>query len=203
VKRKESGFSRLFLIMVGGIVLLIFAGYMWGFQTLIWWQYNHNFEKKAPILSLTPQELPKVPASSAVGMKLSHAGFAFEVPWTDFDDEKSKYFKKIAIYVFQSGRVITVFGPNPSHDDLLSAVKKNFGYKTNTLPKLFGEEATKTDYVFRKTMLEQTPGRLKPWMNERGIVSGELSAADQRNFVRRWRDGIVPCRRQGMERFSI
>jgi hypothetical protein len=100
-------------------------------------------------------------------MKLLHAGFEFEVPWTDFDREKTKYFKRIVIYAFQSGRVITVFGPNPSHDDLLAATEKNFDDKKGTLTKLFGEETTKTDYVFRKTMLEQTPDQLKPWMNER------------------------------------
>ncbi|PYT60319.1 MAG: hypothetical protein DMG35_11875 [Acidobacteria bacterium] len=167
MKKRESGFSRLFLIIVGSIVLVIVTGYLWGFQTMVWWEYRHNFAKKLPILNLTPQDLPKVAASPAEGMTLSHAGFEFEVPWVDLDGQKSKYFKKIVIYVFQSGRVITVFGLNPTHDDLLAAVEKSFDDKNGTLPKLFGEETTRTDYVFLRTMLEQTPDKLKPWMNER------------------------------------
>ena len=167
MKKSEWGFSRPFLIIVGSVVLVIVTAYLWGFQTMMWWEYRYDFAKKLPILNLTPQDLPKVAASPAEGMKLSHAGFEFEVPWADLDGQKSKYFKKIVIYVFQSGRVITVFGPNPTHDDLLAAVEKSFDDKNRTLPKLFGEETTKTDYIFRRTMLEQTPDKLKPWMNER------------------------------------
>src|SRR5437899_1748157 len=50
---------------------------------------------------------------------------------------------------------------------LFAAVEKSFEDKDGTLPKLFGEETTRTDYVFRRTMLDQTPDKLKPWMNER------------------------------------
>jgi hypothetical protein len=166
MEKKKFRFSRLFLSFVGSIGFLLFAVYSWGFQTMVWWQYR-GFSKSMPILKLTPQVAPKAAMNLTQGRKLSHEGLEFEVPWTDLDGQKSKYFKKIVIYVFQSGRVIEVFGPNPTHDDLLAALEKNLGDKNNSLPKLFGEEATKTDYVFRRTMLDQTPDRLKPWMNER------------------------------------
>jgi hypothetical protein len=166
MEKKKFRFSRTFLIIIGSMVFLLFAAYSWGFQSMVWWQYK-GFSKSLPVLKLTPQDPPRASVNSAKGMTLSHAGFEFEVPWTDYDREKTKYFKKIVIYVFQSGRVITVFGPNPAHEDLLSAVEKNFEDKKGTLPRIFGEETTKTDYVFRKTMLEQTPDQLKPWMNGR------------------------------------
>jgi hypothetical protein len=133
---------------------------------MVWWQYK-GFSKSAPILKLTPQDSPSVSANPAKGMKLSHAGFEFEVPWADLDSQKSKFVKNIAIYRFDSGRVLEFFGPSPDHEDLLSTVEKSFGDKKGTLRSLFGEQATKSDYAFRRTLLEQTPDELKPWMNQR------------------------------------
>ncbi len=169
MEKSESGFSRPFLIIVGSIVLVVFAGYMWGFQTVVWWEYK-GFSKKTPILKLTPQDLPNVAPNQAEGMKLSHAGFEFEVPWTDLDPQKSKFVKNIAIYGFDSGRVLEFFGPGPDKEGLLSAAEKSMGDTGGRLQALFGEEATKSDYAFRRTLLDQTSDELKPWMNQRKAV---------------------------------
>lgn len=168
--KSQSGFSRLFLIIISGIAFVLFTGYMWGFQTVMWWKFNHDFAKKAPILNLTPQVLANIATSSTEGTKLSHAGFEFEVPWTDLESEKTKFIKNSAVYRFQSGRALMFFGPSPMHEGLLSEIEKDFGDKQGNLVKLFGLEATKTDYAFHKAFLEETPPRLKPWMSKRGAV---------------------------------
>jgi hypothetical protein len=165
MEKRKFRFSRIFLSVVGSIVFLLFAVYSWGLQTMVWWQYK-GFSKSAPMLKLTPQDLPSTSANLAGGMRLSHAGFEFEVPWADLDGQKSKFIKNIAVYTFNSGRVVEFFGPGPDHDYLLSSVEKSFGGKKG-LRSLFGEQATKSDYSFRRTLLEQTPDGLKPWMNQR------------------------------------
>lgn len=175
MKKREPGFSHVSLVVAGGVVLVLVTGYFWGFQTLVWWQYNHKFSKQAPILNLTPQELPRAAASSAHGMKLSHAGFEFEVPWADLDKEKSKVAGTIAVFAFRSGRVLTFFGPSPVHEDLLSEMEKQMGDKDNqNLRKLFGPEATKTNYAFHKTMLEESPAELSPWMSQREAARSSM-----------------------------
>ena len=175
MKKSESGFSRPFLIIVGSIVLIIVTGYLWGFQTLMWWQYNHKFNIKTPILNLTPRGLPTVVASSAEGMKLLHAGFEFEVPWADLDKEKSKLAGNLVVFAFRSGRAIMFYGPSPTHEDLLSELEKQMGDKENqNLRKLFGPEATKTNYAFHKSMLEETPAELRPWMSQREAVRSSM-----------------------------
>lgn len=155
--------SRAFVIVVAGIVLLLAAGYCWGFQTIVFFKYRAN-ASKIPILRLTPQLIPPAGASSAKGVRVSHAGFTFELPWADLDDQKSKAAGNFAVYSFRSGRGVMFFGPSPTHEDLLSVVEKVGG--PNVL-KAFGPETTKSNYVFQKTMLELTPSRLSPWMDER------------------------------------
>ena len=166
MEKKKFRFSRTFLVIIGSMAFLLFAAYSWGFQSMVWWQYK-GFSRSLPVLKLTPQDLRSAPLNSAKGMKLSHAGVEFEVPWTDYDGEKSRYFKKIVIYVFQSGRVVTVFGPNPSHDDLLSTAEESLGDKKGMLRALFGQQATSSNYTFMKTILEQTPNEVKPWTKQR------------------------------------
>lgn len=136
----------------------------------MWWKFRHDFAKKAPIVNLTLRALPTITASSANGTKLSHAGFEFEVPWTDVESQKTKFIKNSAVYRFQSGRALMFFGPSPTHEGLLSEVEKDFGDKERNLVKLLGPEATKTSYALNRTWLEETPARLKPWMSKREVV---------------------------------
>jgi len=164
--KKKFGFSRVFLGVIGSIVFLLFAVYGWGLQTMVWWQYK-GFSKKAPILKLTPRNPPMASLNTAQGMKLSYAGFEFEVPWADLDGQKSKFVKSIAVYAFNSGRVVEFFGPSQNHKDLLATAEESMADKHGNLRRLFGEEATKSNYIFHKTMLERTPEELKPWMNQR------------------------------------
>lgn len=163
--KRKFWFSRLFLSVIGSIAFLLFAGYSWGLQTMVWWQYK-GFSKSAPVLKLTPQRLPDAAPNLAEGTSLSHAGFEFEVPWSDLDSRKSKFVKNIAIYAFNSGRVLEFFGPSLDHEGLLFTAEKSFGDTNGTLRRLFGEEATKSDYAFRRTLLEHTPDELKPWMSQ-------------------------------------
>lgn len=173
--KTAAGFSRAFLIITGTIVLLLVTGYLWGFQTMIWWEYRHSFEKKSPILNLTPRDRPNTVASLSEGMKLSHAGIEFQVPWTDLDKEKSKVIGNAAIFSFRSGRVLTIFGPNAAHEGLFSTIEKQMGDQDRQdLRKLFGPEATGTDYAFHKTLLEETPAGLRPWMSQREAYRSSL-----------------------------
>ncbi len=163
---RKFQFSRIFLIITTGIAFSLVAVYCWGLQTMAWWKFR-EYSKSTPILMLTPGTSQSVLPNPAEGIKLSHAGFEFEVPWTDLDVGKSKSMQNIAVYTFQSGRVISFYGPSPTHEDLLSEVEKDFGDKNGTLRTLFGGEATKSNYDFHRTMLEQTPDELRPWMNRR------------------------------------
>jgi hypothetical protein len=157
-------FSRTFLLIVGSIAVLLIVAYGWGFQTVLSWKLRQE-AKSLPVLALTPQPLPGVKPNSAVGTKLSDAGFAFEVPWDDLDTPRTKYVGQIAVYAFRSGRAVSFYPPSRTHEDLLSTAERSFGDQRGTLRQLFGPETVRTNYIFQKTMLELTPARMKPWMD--------------------------------------
>lgn len=166
-EKRRFWFSRAFLATIGSIFFLLILAYCWGPQIVMSWKLRHE-AKADPVLALTPQKLPEVRPNSTVGTKLSDAGFSFEVPWDDLDTQKTKFVNQMAVYTFRSGRVLTFFGPSPTHEDLMSTVQKTFG--GTSISAVFGPEATKSNYNFHKTMLELTPSRMTPWMNQRDAI---------------------------------
>jgi len=170
-EKRRFWFSRTFLAIVGSIFLLVFLAYGWGFQIVMSWKFRQE-TKANPVLALTPQKLPEVEPNLTSGAKLSDAGFSFEVPWDDLDTQKTRFVNQMAVYAFRSGRALMFFGPSPTHEDLMSTVQKSFG--GTSISTIFGPEATKSNYNFHKTMLDLTPSKVTPWMNQRDAVQSSV-----------------------------
>jgi hypothetical protein len=163
---KRFFFSRAFLITIATTVGILAYAYLWGTQTVLALTLRHQ-AKKLVILRETPQPLHPIPANSDRGMTLVHAGFGFEVPWEDLDLANCKFGGNIAIFKFRSGRTIDFFGPGNNHEDLLSTLEKSTGTSGGELRRLFGEDATKTNYAFLRAMLEETPDNVTPFESQR------------------------------------
>ena len=57
---------------------------------------------------------------------------------------------------------------------MLFAAEESFGDKKGNLRQLFGSDVTRTDYIFRRTMLEMTPSQMKPWTSQRDAIRGSF-----------------------------
>ena len=139
--------SRTFLAIMGGVLGILVVGYLWGFQTAMSFELRHQ-AKRFPQLNMRPQSLPPVAANNSPGATLAHAGLGIEVPWEDLDAKKSKYSKSLAVFAFHSGKVVSLYGPSPSGEDLLSSVEKSFGDDQGKVIEVFGPS-------------------VKPWMDHR------------------------------------
>src|SRR5258708_44120 len=90
--------SRVFLSIITAFVMLILGAYFFGLQTFMWLKYR-SYRKQIPVLALTPQELPTVPASPSVNGQLTYAKYQFAAPWAGLDKQKSKFANNLAAYV--------------------------------------------------------------------------------------------------------
>lgn len=167
VAEKKRGFSRTFLVMVGGLLALILAAYMWGFQTAVCLELRYQ-AKKDPVLSRTLQRLPNSEVNPSPGMRLSQGAYVFEVPWADLDEAKSRSFENSSVFAFHSGLAVSFFGAG---DGLLKMVQKQFeSLDAQRVQQLFGVDATSSNFMFHRTVLAETPSQLKPWMTKREAV---------------------------------
>ena len=147
--------------------MLVFAGYLWGFQTAVCLEVRHR-AKKDPVLSRTLQRLPNSSVNASPGMRLSQGVYTFEVPWADLDKAKSKTFENSSVFAFHSGLTVSFFGAG---DGLLRMVQKDFGsLDAQSAQQLFGPDATSSNFMFHRTVLAETPSELEPWMSRRDAV---------------------------------
>jgi hypothetical protein len=171
--KRRFSLSWTFMVTIG-VILCIFAYcYLWGPQTVMAYALRKQ-AKRIVILNEKPRPLTVVSANSAPGRKLVQGGFSFEVPWEDLDVPNSKSGANVAAFRFRSGRTILFVGPSPNQDALLSSAEESFGDGRGNLKKLLGAEASRTNYGFQRAILEETPGRISPFMPQRDAMRSSM-----------------------------
>jgi hypothetical protein len=85
MSRLKRILTVLAILVVGG------ATYLWFFgpQTFFALQ-SRKWGRQIPIVKSVPAELQDLSVSKAPGQKLSFMGVAFDVPWDDVDEKKSR-----------------------------------------------------------------------------------------------------------------
>jgi hypothetical protein len=143
-----------------GIVILVCVIYLWLFGTQTFFVVvAHNAAQKLPFVKLKPVELTDLSISQAPGMKLAYFGYEFEVPWTDFDKERTKIVGgNKAIIVFRSGNVLSVWS-GPPHE-FVNGLLEQGKIDRNTFRKVYGDEVLQSDYNFQRLILETTPDKI-------------------------------------------
>jgi hypothetical protein len=148
---------RVFL-WLGAFVLLSFS-FLWcfGVQTFFALQ-TRKIARKAPVARNVPIELSDVSISHAPGKKLSYLGYEFDVPWDDFDEEKSKVIGNAAIIAFRSGNAILLFVVPPQ--DFIKSTENHFPGYTESVKRMYGEKVLHSDYAFKRAIYECTPRKI-------------------------------------------
>jgi hypothetical protein len=159
--------SRSFLSILGGIALILFSAYMWGFQTPVYFKLRHEAKKTRIILDYTPTRMQPVDPNPDSGMALSHRGITLEVPWKDLNEDKSRVVGTWAIFAFDSGPIVTLC--RPFKNDIRSAVEKEFG-GPKAIEAVFGPEAVRSDFAFHLAVLQESTTKMRPWMNRQEAV---------------------------------
>ena len=68
---------------------------------------------KVPVVRKTPVELADTSISPQPGFEHTFSGFAFELPWSDIDESRSKTVGKIQVVAFRSGNAILIGASGP------------------------------------------------------------------------------------------
>jgi hypothetical protein len=153
--------SRLTKVLVGlGCVVVLGMVYLWvyGVQTLVGFEAR-ALSRNQPIVNQPLNELADVSVSAEPGTKFSARGYEFELPWNDPDlkhvDDASEH--KVTVQ-FGSGRTlfITSGPPNTMLDGMLAQQQTT---RENLAP-VWGEEAVRSDYDFKKAILSATPDKV-------------------------------------------
>jgi hypothetical protein len=159
------------VLIVFGIAVVACGTYIWLFGTQTFFVLEaRNTARKLPFVKQTPVELTDLSISQAPGLTLSYFGYEFEVPWTDIDEEKSKIIGgNKAIIAFRSGNVLSVWSGRPH--EFMNGLLEQGNIDRDTFRKIYGDEALKSDYNFKRFILEVTPDKITLFSPSKTAVS--------------------------------
>jgi hypothetical protein len=124
-----------------------------------------------PELWMVPRPLADVSIAQAAGRKFKFYGYQFEVPWTDVKHEE--HLKSMELVYFSNGLVLMLRDPAQSVNQLKLLTREGTE-KEAGLKRLFGEEATQSNYSLRSKVLNLTPRDLHLSISRQKMVSSSV-----------------------------
>lgn len=133
--------------------------YLWFFGPQTFFALSaRRMGRQAPIANSTPAELRDTAISSVRGSTISFDGIEFEVPWAEYDREKSKVVGSWALLHFLPNRTILLCVAQPK-----SFMNDTFKQKEMTpelLTSLYGPDVLDSDYNVKRAIYGTTPSEI-------------------------------------------
>src|SRR5271156_4342223 len=113
------------------------------------------FARQLPLLGRTPAPIRDSSVTESTGRKIAFCGAAFEIPWSDLNDAKTKTGGNSTIFYFDSGLAVLLRCEPPREfvEGVLSSTKMT----SENFRRAFGDSAVASDYGLTRLMLETTP----------------------------------------------
>jgi hypothetical protein len=148
-------FPRRFLVRVAAFLLaIVFAAgaLAWFFALPLEARY---WARRVPVLRQTPTPVRDSSFTESAGRKIAFCGCAFDVPWSDLDDAKTRAGGNSTTLYFDSGLVALLKCQPPREfvEGVLSSTKMS----SDNFKRAFGDGALQSDYTLTRLMLETTP----------------------------------------------
>jgi hypothetical protein len=111
--------------------------------------------RQVPVLRQTPAPVRDSSVTESTGRKIAFCGCAFDVPWSDLDDTKTKTGGNSTILYFDSGLVALLKCEPPR--EFVKGVLSSTKMRAESFRRAFGDSALESDYGLTRLMLETTP----------------------------------------------
>jgi|SRR5579872_1096973 len=154
----QVGFRRRFLVRIAASLLAIVVAVTalaWFFALPIEARY---YARRVPVLRETPATLQDSSFTESTGRNIAFCGTAFDVPWNDLNDAKTKTGANSTILYFDSGLEI-VLKCLPSRE-FVEGVLSSIHVSPTHFQQAFGENVMQSDYALWRLILETTPDRM-------------------------------------------
>jgi len=143
-------------LAVIAVVVISGATYLWFFgpQTFFALQ-SRKWGRQIPIVKSVPAELRDLSVSKAPGREISFMGVAFDVPWNDVDEKKSRVVGSWAFIIFRSGTSIILCIGKPK--GFMNNMFRDKIASPELFTRLYGPDVLNSDYSLKKAIFQTTP----------------------------------------------
>jgi hypothetical protein len=121
--------------------------------------------RQVPVLRQTPAPIRDSSVTESTGRKIAFCGSAFEIPWSDLNDAKTKAGGNSTIFYFDSGLValLKCRPPREFVEGVLSSTKM----RSESFRRAFGDSVVASDYGLTRLMLATTPDAIAARAHDR------------------------------------
>ena len=134
--------------------------------SVTWWK-----ARAKPELWMVPRPLAVVSIEQTAGQTFTFYGYQFEVPWPEVNREE--HLKGTQLVYFSNGFVLMLRDPAQSVNQLKLLTREGTENQ-DSLKRLFGEEATRSNYALRSKILNLTPRDLQLSISRQKMVSSSV-----------------------------
>ncbi len=137
--------ALLALLVAAGVILWLFG---FALEARYWgW--------RMPVLRQTPVPVRDPSVTESAGRKIAFCGCAYEFPWSDVNDAKTKSGVNSTILFFDSGLVVISKCEPPR--EFVDGVLSSFKVKAASFRQAYGDSVMDSDYALWTRLLQTTP----------------------------------------------
>jgi hypothetical protein len=132
--------------------VLVIGALAWFFALPLEARY---FARRVPVLRQIPAPILDSSGTESTGRKIALCRIAFEIPWNELNDSKTKAEGNSTIFYFDSGLVALLKCEPPR--EFVEGVLSSTKMRSESLRRAFGDSVVASDYGLTRLMLETTP----------------------------------------------
>jgi len=121
------------------------------------WYFARQMGRDYPRLSMVPHALNDTSVAPLNGAKIEKFGCSFQVPWAEISNSRDA--QTIATLSFKSGASLLLFDPAGGLK-ISDALRASFAKKGMSFERMFGRDATQTNYDFVMAAARTTPEQI-------------------------------------------
>lgn len=132
----------------------------------------YYWARRVPVLRQTPVPIRDSSFTASAGRKLDFCGCAFDVPWGDLNDAKTRTGGNSTILYFDSGLVALLKCEPPR--EFVEGVLSSINVSPADFKRAFGQAPVESDYALTRLIMETTPMSFRTPQRQQGPLMSLL-----------------------------
>ena len=183
------------IVFLGVVVFLFFY-----LRPLVFLAQTKREFRNSPEIWLVPKPLLPAPIASPASRSkvVSYFGYQFDSPTPEVKEERNV--EKVVVLSFSNCAVMAIFEPQ-ANGPLTGLMQRGAPNAARSFEDVYGKEAVRSDYDFRRTVLNMTPEDLRLIASPRQMVRNSVLLTLKSVDSQRFKNGLYSFETAAMHGF--
>lgn len=183
------------IVFLGVVIILFFY-----LRPLVFLVHTKQELRNSPEIWLVPKPLIRAPIASPTARSkvVSYFGYQFESPTPEVKEERKV--EKVVVLSFSNCAGMAIFEPQ-ANGPFTGLMQQGAPNAARLFEDVYGKEAVRSDYDFRRTVLNMTPKDLRLFASPRQMVRNSVLLTLKSVDSQRFKNGLYSFETPAMRGF--